>query len=213
MIFEISRKHFSEITEGPWETIDRTQYRLSIDHDKKTIYVIGQSSRDDDWPDNFDMRKNSPPEQWFSDRKDIFVHAGFLRQYKAVRNILMDACYKYVDYKIRASAYSLGSAWLQPFVQDVIHNLPCRDIQAILYAPPNPWRELPKEYQEALYAHITFVYCFWDPVTWMGLFGYRRYGAKIVIGKWWRFWPVQHHWEQIEKALDERTAKNGKNEK
>ena len=205
----ISTEHFNNITEGPWETVDRTQYRLTIDHVSRTIYVTGQSSRDDDWPDNFDFRKRKPPEQWFPDRKDILVHAGFLRQYKAVRDLLLDVCYKYPDYAIRGYGYSLGT-WVHIFIQDILYHWPKRDVQAILYAPINPWRKLPKEYQIELYCHTTFVYCYWDPVTWMRLLGFHRYGVNIVIGKLWRIFPIQHHWDQITRALDEYTKANEK---
>jgi hypothetical protein len=121
-----------------------------------------------------------------------------------VRNTLLDACYDHLDYAIRVDGFSLGAAWTQIFVQDVLHRWPDRDIQAILYAPGNPWRRLPRKYRRALRQHITFVIPRWDVVTWMRLIFFYRYGRDVRIGKIWRLWPKQHHPNQIIRALDER---------
>jgi len=202
MSFAIGSKHFNEILEGPWETVDRTEYRMTVDHENKIIHVTGQHSHEEDWPDNFDFRVRA--EQWFPDVQDIKVHAGFLRQYKAVRGKLLDTAYQYPDYAIRVDGFSLGASWPQIFVQDVLYRWPERDIQAILYAPGNPWRKLPKKYQDALKRCTFFVRSVYDPVTWMGLLRFHRYGKNISIGRWWRVWPIQHYPAQIIRGLDER---------
>ena len=199
MLFKISAEHFNSFLQGPWETIERTELRTELDHAKKIISIIGQCSDEDDWPDNFDFRRKAV-EKWFADA-DIVVHSGFLRQYKAVRNKLLDIAYQYPNYSIHVSGFSLGASWTQIFVQDVLYRWPERDIQAILYAPGNPWRKLPENFQKSLESRITFVYSFWDPVTWMKLIGFQRYGANKKIGKWYRLWPIQHYPEQIDRAL------------
>ena len=211
-MFEISSDHFKSIREGPWEKAERTDYRISLDHENKIIYVIGRESGDEDWPDNFDFRKREPPVQWFDDNPDILVHAGFLRQYQAVRDTLLDVCKNYIDYAIRISGYSLGASWTQIFIEDCIHRWPFRDLEANLYAPANPWYKLSKKYQIALAERTTFVKCYWDFITWMRVIGFHRYGKTIYIGKPWRVWSFQHSPEQIIRGLDEKFPLEGKSE-
>jgi hypothetical protein len=212
--------HFKEVVSGPWTSTAQTDYRVQVTHltanpfvgssyePKGTIHVTGQGSQSKDkgkdWRDDFDFRIRQPAEQWFSDNKEIKIHAGFLRQYKNVRNILMDLVCQYPDYKIRVDGYSLGASWTQLFVQDVLYRYPYRDIQAVLYEPGNPWRKLPKLYKILLKKHVTFVRSIWDPVTWMRLLGFFRYGKTITIGKWWRIWPCQHLEDQVIRNLEEK---------
>ena len=207
MTFQPNAGHFAETIKGPWETAERTEYRLVIDHGAKTIHVTGQMSCDEDWPDNLDFRVRAPAEQWFPDDKDILVHAGFLRQYKAVRGILMDAAYQFPDYAIRVDGFSLGAAWPQIFMQDVLFHFPGRDIKAILYAPGNPWRKLPRNCQQALKERTVFVRSVWDIVTWMRALRFYRYGKHLTVGKPWRFWPMQHLPDQITRGLNELERK------
>jgi len=202
-MFKVSAKHFDEITEGPWQTIERTEYRLVVDNSNRIIDVVGQSSRDEDWPDNFDFRIREPAEQWFSDNNDITVHAGFLRQYKPVRNTLLNAAYQNPNYLIRVSGYSLGASWTQLFIQDVLYHFPERDIKAILYAPGNVWRKLPEKYRKKLTRCTVFVRSLYDPVTWMRVLRFYRFGNHITIGKWWRIMPLQHFPDQIIRGLNE----------
>jgi len=198
---EVSSNHFSKIRNGPWKQAEKTHYRMVIDHADKTIHITGQESDNNDWSDNFDFKVHA--EQWFSNNKNILVHAGFLRQYKSVRNILLDAVYQHPDYIIKVDGFSLGASWTQIFLQDVIHRWPDKNIHAVFYAPGNPWRKLPKQYQKALKRCTTFVRSIWDPVTWMKALRFYRYGKHITIGKWYRFWPLQHLPLQIIRGLDE----------
>ena len=211
MLFEVSSAHFIKTIQGHWKTEGRTDYRLVINHRKKIIHVTGQHSYQyADWLDNLDFRRRAlenKPEQWFSGRPDIMVHAGFLRQYKAVRSKLLDAAYKYPDYSIRVDGFSLGASWPQIFVQDILHRWPKRDIQAILYAPGNPWRRLPRNYRAALERCTTFVTNIYDVVTWMRLVGFKRFGKEVRYGRPWRILPKQHRPEQIIRGLDERKNK------
>ena len=204
-MFKLNIDHFNAIRKGPWETVDKTDYRLFTDHETRTIHLIGQSSQKNDWPDNFDFRAVAfaPAEEWFPG-KGILVHSGFLRQYKAVRNILLDAAYENPDYAIRVAGYSLGGTWTQIFVQDILHRWPDRDILCVAYAPGNPWRKLPGKYKKLLRNSITFVSCYWDPVTWMIVLRFFRYGHDLKIGKLWRMLPFQHLPDQIIRALEER---------
>ena len=202
-MFEISAEHFEEITKDSLLTAGKTQCRYTVDKKEKVIHITGQSSRNNDWGDNFDFRAREVAVQWFADKKDIKIHAGFLRQYKAVRDILMTVCEAYSDYAIRVDGYSLGASWTQIFTQDVLYHWPNRDVQAILYAPGNPWRKLPKVFKAKLKQHITYVRSIWDPVTWMRMFGFCRYGAEVRIGKWYRILPLQHKTDQIIKGLKE----------
>ena len=202
--FKVGSAHFTEIRGGPWDRIDNTNYRLILDHDEKIIHVRGRSSRQEDMKSNFDFRIREPAEEWFPGVKNIKVHLGFLRRYRSVRDILLDATYQYPDYAIRVSGYSLGGTWTQLFVLDVIQHWPGRDIQAIFYAPANPWRKLPKKYQNELKNCTVFVRSYWDPVTWMRVLRFYRYGHNITIGKWWRIFPAQHHPRQMVRALDEK---------
>jgi hypothetical protein len=117
----------------------------------------------------------------------------------------------YPGYTILVDGYSLGASWPQIFVQDVLYHFPDRDIQAVLYEPGNPWRKLPKKYKKALKKHITFVRSIWDPVTWMQLLGFFRYGKTVTIGKWYRIWPLQHLEDQVIRNLTEKEEACGKN--
>jgi len=202
--FNINSDHYREIRRGPWEVIGKTDYQLIFDHDEKIIHLRGGETGKGDNADNFDFRTRRPAEDWFPDTEGVIkIHYGFLRQYSAVRGTLLDAAYQYPDYAIRVSGYSLGSSWTQIFLMDVITHWPDRDVHAILYSPANPWRRLPKKYQLELEKRTIFVYPHWDPVTWMAVAGFHRYGQNIVIGKWWRFLPIQHNPRQVIRALDE----------
>jgi len=207
MYFKISAKHFEEATDRPWVSEKQTDYRVTVLEDEKIIHLSaqGSTSKDEniDWWDDFDFRINQPPETWFPDKK-IKVHSGFLRQYKNVRDILMDLAYQYPDYAIRVDGYSLGASWPQIFVQDVLYHFPGRDIQAILYEPGNPWRKLSRADKKALKKHIQFVRSIWDPVTWMRVLFFFRYGKSTTIGKWYRVWPLQHLGDEVIKNLIEK---------
>jgi hypothetical protein len=204
---QISVEHFREVVSGPWTSIGQTDYRCQIDGGTGVIRLTAQGSQSKDksvdWWDDFDFRIRQPPETWFPG-ENIKVHAGFLRQYKNVRDTLMDLLYKYPNYAVLVDGYSLGASWPQIFVQDVLHHFPDRSIQAILYEPGNPWRKLPRAYKKLLKTHIAFVRSIWDPVTWMAALGFFRYGKTITIGKWWRFWPLQHLEGQVIRNLKER---------
>ena len=202
--FNVSPDHFHEIRRGPWETMGNTHYRLIIDHDEEIIHVRGRGSNDEDMKDNFDFRVREPAEEWFSGVEGIKVHLGFLRRYRSVRDLLLTTTYQYPDYAIRASGYSLGGTWTQLFLLDAIIHWPDRDIEAIFYAPANPWRKLPKKYQKELKQRTVFVRSIWDPVTWMRPLLFFRYGYNITIGKWWRIFPAQHYPPQMLRALEEK---------
>ena len=203
--FNVSSDHFREIRRGPWEAIGTTYYRLIVDHDEKIIHVRGRGSEREDLRDNLDFRIREPAEEWFPEiEARIRVHSGFLRRYEAAREVLMDALYRYPAYAVRVSGFSLGATWPQLFLLDVTHHWPDRDIQAILYGPANPWRRLPREYQRELQQRTVFVRTYWDPVTWMRVLGFFRYGHTITIGRWWRVLPPQHFPPQMIRALDER---------
>jgi len=202
---QVSSSHFRATLKGPWETIGRTDFRMVVDHDSRTIHVTGRGSQEEDWGDNFNFKIREPAEEWFPGVKNIKVHAGFLKQYRSVRNKLIDTAHQYSDYAIRVSGYSLGGTWTQIFVQDVLFHWPDRDIQAIFYAPANPWRKLPKKYQKALKRSIVFVRNRWDPVGWMRVLRFYRYGENITIGRWYRIFPAQHKRDQMIRALDERS--------
>ena len=202
-MFQVCSDHFKEIRSGLWQTQDRTEYRLVLSHKEKIIYLTGRSSSEEDWPDNIDFRILETSEQWFPDVK-IKVHAGFLRQYKAVRDKLLNVAYEFPDYAIRVDGYSLGASWTQIYVQDILYHWPDRTIMALLYAPGNPWRVLPKRYSEFLKQHIIFVRSIWDPVTWMRVLRFYRYGKNFTIGKLWRVLPIQHRPDQIIRGLDEK---------
>jgi hypothetical protein len=208
-MFEASAEHFKATVARPWKSAKQTDYRAEIDGGEKTIHITGQGSRikdkGADWWDDFDFRVRQPSETWFPGKK-IRVHAGFLRQYKNVRDTLMGLAYMYPDYVIRVDGYSLGASWTQIFVQDVLYHFPGRDIQAVLYEPGNPWRRLPKEWQKALKQHVTFARSVWDPVTWMGLLCFFRYGKTVTIGAWWRLWPLQHLEDQVLRNLVEKSG-------
>jgi hypothetical protein len=219
-MFEISTKHYKEAVSGPWTAIGQTDYRVRLVRPAANLFVgsgyepkgiihvtaQGSQSKDKgrDWRDDFDFRIRQPAEQWFGDTKDIKVHAGFLRQYKNVRDTLMNLVCTYPDYTVLVDGYSLGASWTQIFVQDVLHRYPYRNLQAILYEPGNPWRKLPGKYKKQLKKHITFVRSVWDPVTWMRLLGFFRYGKTVTIGKWYRIWPLQHLEDQVIKNLIEK---------
>ena len=204
IFIHINSDHLRDIRSGPWETIDKTHYRLILNHDEKIICVRGRESISGDIHDNLKFRTRKPAEEWFPGAEGrIKIHSGFLRRYESVRNMLLDTLNEYPDYTIRVSGFSLGGAWTQLFLLDIILLWPDRDVQAIFYAPANPWRRLPREYQKELGQNTVFVKCYWDPVTWMRLIGFYRYGHNITIGKWWRLLPPQHIPPQMIRALDE----------
>jgi len=204
--FNVSSDHFREIREGPWDVIGYTNYRLFLDHEEKIIHVRGRGSYNKkDMEDNYDFHIEKISEEWFPGAEGIIkIHIGYYKRYEAVRGLLLDTASEFPDYAIRVGGYSLGAAWTQLFLLDAILHWPERDILAIFYAPANPWRSLPKKYQEDLKQHTIFVRSLWDPVTLMDAVGFHRYGYNITIGKWWRVLPSQHEPAQIIRALDEK---------
>ena len=231
-IFNISSDCFrianDGMGEGFWSKKGRTDYHFHADHDKKKLYIIGRpTSENKDWLDNLDFRTTktikamfsqseedpNKPIQWFDDRKDIKVHTGFLRQYQAVAEEFLALAEKYSDYDIEIWGFSLGASWTQILLEVAVYLIYIRGkwagrkVQGIFYACGNPWRKLPKELRKLVKQCSTFVINFWDPVTWMRLIGFNRYGKRVQIGRPWRFFPIQHHPTQMIKALDERTRK------
>lgn len=200
----INSDHLREIRRGPWEITDNTFHRLIFDHEEKIITVIGRESNDNDDKNNLNFRIKEPAKEWFPGAEGkIKIHAGFFNRYEAVRTMLLDTVQEYPDYSIHVSGFSLGGTWTQLFMLDVLLLWPNRDIQAIFYAAANPWRRLPKEYQKELEQRTVFVKSWWDPVTWMRLIGFYRYGHNITIGKWWRILPPQHEPPQMIRSLNE----------
>ena len=203
--FNVSSAHFREVRSGPWETIEKTRFRVFADHDEKIIHVRGRGSNDADMKDNFDFRIIEPSEEWFPGAEGrIRVHSGFFKRYTAIRTLLFDTIDQYPDYAIRLGGFSLGGTWTQFFLLDVILHWPDKDILGIFYAPANPWRRLPKQYQRELKKRTVFVSNAWDPITWMRAVGFKRYGYNITIGRWWRILPPQHDPPQMIRSLDER---------
>jgi len=202
--FNVSSEHFVETRSGPWETVNNTQFRIIIEHEEKIICVRGRVTMTINKKDNYKFRATKPAEDYFPGAEGrIKVHSGFLLRYEGVRHILLDIAHQYPDYAIRISGVSLGATWTQLFLLDVILHWPDRDVLAILYAPANPWRRLPKKYQKELEQRTVFVCSHWDPITWMRPLFYFRYGHDITIGRWWRFWPPQHHPTQMLRSLEE----------
>jgi len=202
--FYISSDHVREIVEGPWEVINKTQFRVIMDHNEKIIFIIGRDSILVDYKDNFNFFVTKPDDDWFPGIDErIKIHSGFYKRYKSVRNALLETAYKYPDYSIYVSGYSLGGTWTQLFLLDAILLWPDRDIRAIFYAAANPWRKLPEKYRKELEQRTIFIKTYWDPVTWMSVIGFYRYGHNITVGKWWRIFPPQHGPPQMIRALDE----------
>ncbi|MDR2542921.1 MAG: hypothetical protein LBC80_05680 [Treponema sp.] len=202
--FNVSSDHFREMRTGPWETIGNTQYRLIFNHEEKIVDIRGRGSTGEDKKDNMNFRTKKPSAGWFSDAEErIKIHSGFFRRYESVRSVLLDAVYEYPDYAIHVSGFSLGGTWTQLFLLDILLLWPDRDIKAIFYAPASPWRKLPRKYQKELKQCTVFVRTYWDPITWMWLIGFHRYGYNITVGKWWRILPPQHEPPQMIRALDE----------
>ncbi|MCL2373820.1 MAG: hypothetical protein FWC65_01080 [Treponema sp.] len=203
-----SVEHFQSIRRGPWTQEGNTDFRIYVDHENQNIYITGQESRcRDDWRDNFSFwTGRGPTASWFG---EVRVHAGFLRQYQSARNTLLNVSWRYPDYAIRVTGYSLGAAWLQIFMQDVLHVWPERDITAIFYSPGNPWRRLPQRYRRSLRERTVFIYNRWDFITWMGLLGFFRYGENIRLGSVWRMRPNQHHPYQVIRGLEEKARSQG----
>jgi hypothetical protein len=195
-----------EIKRGPWVREGNTDYRIYINHESKTIYVTAQGSRRGDWADNFSFwTRRGPTAERFG---QVRIHAGFLRQYQSVRDTLFEICRQYPDYAIRLSGFSLGAAWLQIFMQEVLHTWPERDITALFYAPASPWRRLPRNYRQLLRERTLFVYNRWDFITAMALFGFFRYGNTVRLGSIWRMVPNQHRPDQIIRGLEEWELRN-----
>jgi len=84
-----------------WQSVGETQY--AIEENGNEVLIAFQGSMDwIDWLLNFYVIPYKDMEQPF------YVHGGFLRQYKNVRDIVLDACKK--AEKVSLVGHSLGGA-------------------------------------------------------------------------------------------------------
>ena len=93
---------------GPWETAgDDTQYIIEFNKKtKEAIVVFCGSNSDVDWKANFSF--------WKKPYKDMgttfYVHAGFLKRWKAARDVIMDQLESLNPKSIIITGHSYGGA-------------------------------------------------------------------------------------------------------
>ncbi len=215
MKWEPSKEHFRFITSVPFTHDDKTNADYYLNVEEKTLFCIFQSTHDErDWKSDFDF---------FPKRFDIYpgskikVHGGIAKQYLGMRNQFLDLAYREDVERIYIAGYSLGGGLAQ---------LACEDA-AWHFSPYNPqWNGAPKEIKSISYEGPR-VFCrnggvqallankqilvktWWDPVVHLPFWvmGFRDYGAKVWIGRWWKLTPLQHLAGQIEANLQERSDK------
>ena len=185
---------YEQTTKGPWTTEESTdtQYRITETDDLITIDFQGSCSGLD-WLQNFSFwkkpYKNMP--------KVFFVHAGFLKKYKAVRDVIHGVCRKSPGKDVMIRGYSQGAALAQLCYEDIWFNFPASMAKGIGFGTPRVFgiwnfRALNDRLEKFLRVENgNDIVCHLPP--W--LFLYKHYGTKKHVGSkrhWWKYSIKDH---------------------
>jgi hypothetical protein len=174
------------------------EFECTTNHDTvsnrdKKLYI----SRD--WIQNLDFL----PKKVLMWDSPFMIHRGFFQNWISVRDEILNFIYERKPSFIVIRGFSQGASMSVVAYQDIsFHNN--RDfggklfVGATAYEPAKVFygKDVPK------LTACNLVITRNDPVCWMPPFT-KHVGTKINIGKWWRFWPIQHYPEQVGRALDE----------
>ncbi len=179
---------FKQTITADWQTESTTdtQYAIEETEDKLIIKLQGSVSRMD-WIQNFSFWK-IPYKQM---NNIFFVHAGFLKKYKAIRAIIQEAVHKNLDKKIVVLGYSQGAALALLVHEDIVFTFG-KTPETTVFGCPRVFsifgRKILKERMQGVtrYHNGNDVVCR-VPFIWL-LF--RHYGSKIHIGNKYRWWKL-----------------------
>jgi len=230
-----SLNHFRHLRTLPMDHLS-SSLDYCIRGEGNTLYVAFQetSSYDNDISDDLN---------YFPEAIDVYTgvkgHGGVFKQYKSIREKLLNHLYSGNYKQIYVSGYSLGGALTVATIQDMGWHID-RDklnvkIFGIAYNPPRTFC-LSRIVKQATKDRLLIVCTRWDPIVHVPcnvmimswtlqlkplriVFGkptqwisfWKHYGKVVRIGKWWRVWPIQHFPGPIEKALKEYEMKMGGN--
>lgn len=166
----------------------------------ETLYIIfrGSDGRGD-WRDNFKFWQKEIP--YDGTNPKIRVHAGFIKQYKKIRNEIHDIIS--INSLVRRTiitGHSLGGALATLCALDIQYNFPERDIICIPFGSPRVGNYyFVKSYNKRV--KNTHRYVNGDDLVCkvpLAIFGYVHIATKIKIGKrkWWGFMlgSIQDHY-------------------
>jgi len=192
----------------------------------KTLYLAFQESNGrGDWTDNF----NFTPET-FQMYTDVKAHRGLAGQYFSIRSFVKELLYSRQVDQIYVSGFSLGGAITVAAVQDIGYHIDKYNLKikvfGIAYEPPRFFCAPNKIVAKSLKGRLLNVQNLHDPIVHLPLICtlipftislkpwrikilhprwwltfWKHYGKRVYIGKLWKFWPIQHRPDQVEKAL------------
>jgi hypothetical protein len=169
----------------------------TIDRDKKPLL-----SRD--WKQNLDFF----PKKVYMYDTDILVHRGFFQNWISIRNKILDEIYNNPDIKyIVIRGFSQGASITVLAYQDILYHIN-RDLKdrnirlgGTAYEPAKVFYGKKTEFHN--FPTLNLVLTRNDPICIIPPFAHHYAGKIIKIGKWYRFFPIQHYPDQVAKALDE----------
>jgi len=118
-------KEYAELLlSGDWATAGTdTQYKI-IEEDDETIIVFAESNSKMDWKINF----NFPKKAYKKEKQSMYVHRGFLKEWKLIRDILLNyvegAFYIGSVKKITVVGWSYGGAMATLCMEDLFYSFP-----------------------------------------------------------------------------------------
>jgi hypothetical protein len=192
------------------------------------LYIVfDESCGTEDWAADFDF---FPKTFDIYPGSGIKAHEGIAKQYMDIRDVILEYLYSDTVKAVYVAGFSLGGALTTAAVEDVAFHIDRDGLNKTVYGisydgprffAPNKQVEtsLPgtrlatiKTHCDPV-VHVPFkvmptLFSFrWKPFkfrfTRPRLTFWKDYGTVEWIGKRWRFWPVQHAPEQIERALEE----------
>lgn len=118
------------------------QYWFNINEDTLTIDFEG-SIHFYDWICNFTFTPTKIP--YKGSKENFKVHKGFLKQYKTVRDEILELVKNNKIEHIRIYGHSLGGALATLCHEDMMFHYPNKDIVTVAVAPPMVLKEIPEE--------------------------------------------------------------------
>lgn len=118
-------KEYAELLlSGDWATAGTdTQYKI-IEEDDETIIVFAESNSKMDWKINL----NFPKKAYKKEKQSMYVHRGFLKEWKLIRDILLNyvegAFYIGSVKKITVVGWSYGGAMATLCMEDILYTFP-----------------------------------------------------------------------------------------
>lgn len=197
------KQYWQEAVKGPWitEKSTDTQYKIEEDQDSIIISFQGSVSKKD-WLQNFMFWKRPYKEM----TKTFFVHAGFLKKYKAVHDVIIHRVLS-TNKKVKIRGYSQGAA-LALLCHEDMYFWTTEQPDTIVFGCPRVfsifgWKTLKKRLSNVKRIENSNDAVTKIPFGWML---YKHYGIKIHIGnkkRWWKLSFKDHLPSSYKKSMED----------